>query len=183
MASAEARLDGEGVTGEISTMPDRTSPDPVGKRPPPLPVCDERIERIRASLRRGPQGAQTTGWWLQHDGGRVRVTSGQDDNPHSWQKKAERFLRHTFPQAEPGLLAMARHAEVQLALRLRDRPTEDDVHEVVVIDRTVCGRDARTRNYDYTCDRLLPFVLDAGATLTVVEHDGTRVTYRGKDPR
>jgi hypothetical protein len=39
---------------------------------------------------------------------------------------------------------------VQLAFRLRDRVIGDDVHEVVVIDRTVCGRDARTRNYDYT---------------------------------
>jgi hypothetical protein len=98
-----------------------------------------------ASLRQGPQRAQTTGWWLRRNGSRVRVRSGQDDNPDSWQKKAEQFLRRAFPDAEPGLLALARHAEVQLAFRLRDRAIGDDVHEIVVIDRTVCGRDARSR--------------------------------------
>jgi hypothetical protein len=173
----------EGSTDEIRIVHDNLTPNPAGEHLSQLPISDDQIEHVRASLRQGPQGAQTTGWWLQRDGGRVRVRSGQDDNPGSWQKKAEQFLRRAFPDAEPGLLALARHAEVQLAFRLRDRAISDDVHEVVVIDRTVCGRDARTRNYDYTCDRLLPFVLDAGATLTVVEHDGTRVTYRGREPR
>ncbi|GDY33769.1 hypothetical protein GTS_54020 [Gandjariella thermophila] len=120
---------------------------------------------------------------MQRHGGRVRLLSGENDDPHSWQQQAARFLRETFPDKGPGLAVLSRHVEIQLAVRLRHRPTNEVVHEVLVIDRVVCGRDPRTQGREYTCDTVLPFVLDEGATLTVVEHDGARVTYRGRGRR
>ncbi|MFC6092443.1 DddA-like double-stranded DNA deaminase toxin [Saccharothrix lopnurensis] len=84
------------------------------------------------------------------------------------------------PADWPELSVLARHVEVKIAFRLLDRPPGD---EVVVMGRKVCGRDPITAGYPYTCDKLLPFLLQEGTTLTVVEDDGTRVTYRGRRPR
>ncbi|WP_442912764.1 DddA-like double-stranded DNA deaminase toxin [Kutzneria sp. CA-103260] len=51
----------------------------------------------------------------------------------------------------------------------------------VVIDKTVCG----TRTFDWskswTCDKLLPTLLPPGASLTVVQPDGTTLTYVGEE--
>jgi hypothetical protein len=142
-----------------------------------LPVPDGRIEQTRSSLRRGVEKAQTTGWWLRADGGRVRIRSGQDSDPNGWQQKADRFLRDAFPTASPSLYALSRHVEIQLAVRSHEQPFED---EVLVIDRKVCGRDPSNRDWRYNCDKYLPAVLAEGRTMTVVEHDGARVTYVGR---
>ncbi|WP_367136705.1 DddA-like double-stranded DNA deaminase toxin [Saccharothrix sp. HUAS TT1] len=124
--------------------------------------------------------AQAAGWWLHSDGSRTRVLSGEDDDPNSWQKQAEQFLKREFPGKGPALAVLAKHVEIKIAIRLLGKPP---THEVVVMDRVVCGRDPKTARYRYTCDGYLPAVLEEGTTLTVVEPDGTRVTYRGKRAR
>jgi hypothetical protein len=149
----------------------------IQNEPQAAPLADDRVEQTRSSLRHGPDGTQTTGWWLRSDGSRVRIRSGADADPNGWQQKAERFLRRTLPNQPPSLYALSRHVEVQLAIRSHERPFDN---EVLVIDRQVCGRDLRTRLRDYTCDVYLPHILAPGAALTVVEHDGTRVTYVGR---
>jgi hypothetical protein len=142
-----------------------------------LPVPDQHIDQIRTSLRPGVDNAQTTGWWLRPDGSRVRLRSGPDTDPNSWQQKAERFLQRTFPNEAPSLYALGRHVEIKLAIRSHEQPFDN---EVLVIDRKVCGRDSRTRRREYSCDDFLPAILAEGARLTVVEHDGTHVTYVGR---
>lgn len=125
-------------------------------------------------------GAQAAGWWLRSDGSRTRVLSGVDDDPDGWQKQAERFLRNAFPGEGRGLLALSRHVEIKIAMRLMGKSPTD---EVVVMDRVVCGRDPDTAALDYTCDKVLPAILEEGTTLTVIEPDGTRVAYRGRRKR
>jgi hypothetical protein len=144
------------------------------------PSADDRIDTARASLGRGPDGSQTTGWWLRHDGSRTRLRSGSDADPNGWQQKSKRHLQHTFPQANPALHELSRHVEIQLAIRSHEQPFD---HEILVIDRRVCGRDSRSRQHKYSCDKYLPAVSAEGATLTVVEHDGTQVTYVGRRAR
>jgi hypothetical protein len=70
--------------------------------------------------------------------------------------------------------------EIKIAMRLLGKQASD---EVLVMDRVVCGRDVDTAKLDYTCDKLLPAVLEQGTTLTVIEPDGTRVVYRGRRMR
>ncbi|WP_084792088.1 DddA-like double-stranded DNA deaminase toxin [Actinopolyspora mortivallis] len=177
----------------------RSEPTPVpeateegGNSPPspdqPLPtwVSEERVEQVRASLPRGTRGTQTVGWWLGPGKSAKRVCSGPDDDPASSYKRAERLLQARFPD-DPGVWALARHAEVKVAVEMLDNSPGD---EVFVLDREVCGRernlsDEQRRRLDderATCDQLLPFILKAGASLTAVEHDSERARYVGREP-
>jgi hypothetical protein len=147
----------------------------------PLPVPEDRVHTVREMLPPPIAGTQTAGWWLHPDGGRTRVLSGQNDDPDGWQQQAERFLAKAFPGRGPGLLALSRHVEIQVAFRLLGTPAS---HQVVVINRKVCRRDVRRRmRQTFTCDEVLPFVLEEGTTLTVVQDDGSRITYRGRRRR
>jgi hypothetical protein len=168
------------AVGYLHLLEGEPSPPAANARsaqPPPLPISDARVEQTRASMRPGVRRAQTTAWWLQRDGSRVRLLSGPDKDPGGWEQTAERYLRARFPNAHPAVYELSRHVEIQLAVRSHHQRFE---HEVLVIDRRVCGRDVDSRGYRYTCDLALPHVLADGAKLTVVEHDGTRVTYVGR---
>jgi hypothetical protein len=61
----------------------------------------------------------TAGWWLQHAGGRARILSGDDDNPDGYVRKAEEFVVRHFPSHLHGAVALARHIEVRMAMRVR----------------------------------------------------------------
>ncbi|WP_447004274.1 DddA-like double-stranded DNA deaminase toxin [Saccharothrix isguenensis] len=72
--------------------------------------------------------------------------------------------------------SLATHVEVKLAVRMRQ---EKRLNETVIIDRQVCGRRPHDMHLSVTCDKRLKNILSPGSTLTVIERDGTRVTYRG----
>lgn len=59
---------------------------------------------------------------------------------------------------------------------------EGRTRETVVVDREVCGR-VDNRDEPITCHRMLAWFLPSGTELTVVELDGTVVTYLGKGRR
>jgi hypothetical protein len=146
-----------------------------------LSVGDNEIEKIRRTLRSpSARGTQTTGWIIRPDGNRYRLLSGPDDDPHGLVRKAEELVRQHLPAASGGAVSLARHVEVKVAMRMRE--TGDD-QEVVVVDKKVCGRSPDTVDQRYSCDRYLSFFLPTGSILTVIEHDGTRVEYRGRGPR
>jgi hypothetical protein len=148
---------------------------------PPLPIPEERVHAVRETLPPPIAGTQTAGWWLHPDGGRTRVLSGRNDDPDGWQRQAERFLAKAFPGRGPGLLALSRHVEIQVAFRLLGTPAS---HQVVIINRKVCRRDVRRRaRQTFTCDEVLPYVLEEGTTLTVVQDDGSTITYQGRRRR
>lgn len=79
-----------------------------------------------------------------------------------------------------GLRWLARHVETKAARMLAEQPVR---HTVLVLDRQVCGRDDVTRDYPYMCDEYLPTMIPRGSALTVIEVDGTHVTYEGTGTR
>lgn len=160
----------------ILTLADRLAGEAAPVSPPsPLPPSD-RIDQIRRSLPAGVEKAQTQGRWLGPGHDVTVVRSGDGDE---WFDKAEAFAR-TMPPHRRRAIRLARHVEVKLAMRMRE---EGRRHETVVIDRKVCGRRPYDRTAPLTCDKMLKFFLPPGATLTIVEDDGTRVTYEGERGR
>lgn len=137
---------------------------------------DERIEQARRSLPPGMAGTQAQGRWLGPGTDVTVVRSGKGDQ---WYDKAKAFAAG-FSWQFRAAVDLASHVEVKLAMRMRE---ESRNHETVVIDRTVCGRRPFDRNDPFTCDKMLKWFLPPGATLTVVEHDGTAVTYQGEGSR
>lgn len=177
------RLRGEGGPASPPPLTSPAATPPPASRTEaasvPLPVDRDRVEQVRGELRRSPNGAQTTGWWLHQDGSRKRVLSGPDTDPNGQVSKAESLIRGHLPPQLHGAVSLARHVEVKVAMQMRECGA---THEVVVIDKEVCGRTPRTADWIYTCDKYLPFFLPMGTTLTVIEHDGTRVDYSGRGP-
>jgi hypothetical protein len=102
------------------------------------------------------------------------MCSGDGDR---WYDRVLEFVEAAGPKFR-AFSRLATHMEVKLAIRMHD---EGRTEETVVIDREVCGRRPRDRHQPITCDRLLSWFLPEGAQLTVVEQDGTMVTYRGED--
>jgi hypothetical protein len=102
------------------------------------------------------------------------LRSGHGDE---WYDKAKALAPHLLPPHLRRAVRLARHIEVKLAVRMRE---EQRPHETVVIDREVCGRTAADEHEPLTCDKILKYFLPTGSTLTVVETDGTRITYRGE---
>jgi len=133
----------------------------------------QRIERARQALPPGVRGAQAEGRWLGPGQDTTVIRSGTGDQ---WHDRARAFVDAASPRyARLGRLAT--HMEVKLAMRMR---AEGRTDETVVIDRPVCGREDATTHQPVTCDRHLAWFLPPGARLTVIEHDGTVVTYHGK---
>ena len=114
---------------------------------------------------------------MRSDGTTVRVSSGRTDE---WYPKVATFIEQLPARLRPAL-AVATHAEVKVAIALRDEPDLACGEQHVVIDKTVCG----TRSFDWwkswTCDKLLATLLPPRARLTVVQPDGTTLTYVGEE--
>ncbi|WP_425470685.1 DddA-like double-stranded DNA deaminase toxin [Saccharothrix australiensis] len=102
------------------------------------------------------------------------MKSGPGDE---WHAKALAAAPQLLPPHLRRAVRLATHIEVKLAVRMRE---EERSHETVLIDRGVCGRGAMDRDEPLTCDKTLKYFLPPGATPTVVESDGSRVTYRGR---
>jgi hypothetical protein len=88
-------------------------------------------------------------------------------------------LKNAFPADFFAYKKLARHVEVKVAV---DMVLHGHTrYQVVVMDRPVCGRLSDMGNLS-TCDKLLQRMLEnTGSTLTVIEHDGKRVTYPKKE--
>jgi Immunity protein Imm1 len=92
-------------------------------------VDNNRIEEVRRALRSpSPRGAQTTGWMIRSDGSKDRLLSGPDDDPSGPVQKAERLIRQHLPPTRHGAVALARHVEVKVAMRMRESGSGHEVH-------------------------------------------------------
>ncbi|GAA3843475.1 hypothetical protein GCM10022243_07470 [Saccharothrix violaceirubra] len=149
----------------INTLADHLAPLP--SKPP-----GRDVDRIRQEIPAGVRGARAQGRWLGPGTDSTVLRSGSADE---WHRPAFEFLAAAFGRRAPEL-ELAKHMEIKLAVRMR---TEGRRRETLVIDRMVCGREPHNRRFQATCDKILKYVLPPGATLTVIEHDGTPVTYRG----
>jgi len=159
----------------IHALANKLAPDRArGSHSPP--TAADRIDDIRRSLPPGFDGAQAQGRWLGPGTDVTVVRSGVGDE---WYDKAVAFIRSVAGPTSP-VINLARHIEVKLAVRMRD---EGRKHEVVIIDRQVCGRRTFDRDFPTTCDKYLKYFLKKGTSITVVEQDGTQVTYQGVSER
>lgn len=131
------------------------------------------MDKLRKSLTQGTRGTTTLGKWVDQKGVVHDLSSGKDDE---WFDKV-RQVSATFPPNQRAAVRLARHLEVKFAVRMREQGLRE---ETIVIDRPVCGLGPTDSTLPFTCDKLLPRFLPPGAQLTVVEHDGTRRTYRGE---
>ncbi|MGQ0775604.1 MAG: DddA-like double-stranded DNA deaminase toxin [Pseudonocardiales bacterium] len=151
-----------------------------GFLPPQPPVDPVIIEQVRRSLLPpGRYGSTATGWLFEADGGRVRIRSGVPD-AEGWHDTALDYIDTHLADEGAGLRWLARHVEVKAARMLAEQPPR---HAILVLDRQVCGRDDVARDYPYTCDEYLSVMIPRGSSLTVVEFDGTHVTYEGTGTR
>ncbi|WP_422771264.1 DddA-like double-stranded DNA deaminase toxin [Plantactinospora sp. WMMC1484] len=170
-AAIRAYMSAIGLTTELAQtpglaeQPNRATAGP-GKH-------DELVKRARESLSPGVPGARTQGKWVRSDGKVEELNSGKHDE---WYQKAKAFAA-TLPAHLRAASRLAVHLEVKFAVRMRE---EGRTRETVVIDRPICGQSDRDRTLPFTCDKQLHHFLPPGAELTVVEHDGTRRTYRGE---
>jgi hypothetical protein len=114
---------------------------------------------------------------VRSDGETLRINSGDSDR---WHPRVVAFIRTGLPDHYRRALAVATHCEAKVAIAMRDGWTGS---ENMVVDKTVCGTRAFDSHQKWTCDKLLPVLLPPGARLTVVQGDGTTLTYVGdKDP-
>jgi hypothetical protein len=151
------------------------------RNPLPADVSEGAAEAARRSLPKGEAKRKARGWSMQEDGKAIPVDSGDRDssaNPDLYQQAVD-HLKTAFPTDFFTYKSLAKHVEVKIAIDmlLHGHTT----HQVVVMDRPVCGRlsDLGSRA---TCDKLLHRLLEnTGSRLTVIEHDGRRVTYPKKD--
>jgi hypothetical protein len=126
-------------------------------------------------------GARTEGRWLNSAGEDVVLKSGRD----VWWSKAEQFARERglLPKDSRGQLDLSRHVEIKFAMRMRSPEEGCRQHEIIRIDREVCGTLPHQSQWVLTCDKQLATYLPPHSTLTVVEPDGTSRTYTGdEDP-
>jgi hypothetical protein len=144
----------------------------------PAPVSTGNV--AEAPLSRGQPGAKAEGRWRNGKGDDVVLRSGRGD---PWWVAAERFARDRglLSRESRASLDLSKHIEIKLAMRMRAPGEQCRRHEVVRMDREVCGTLLHQQEWALTCDKMLPMYLPPGATLTVVEPDGTRRTYVGDE--
>ena len=134
-----------------------------------------RIEQARRALPPPVEGARTLGAWIAPDGGKVDLSSGKGE----YFTATLEFARARGLAPPKGIWTMARHLELQFAIRLRaayDRDPDASIIETIAIDRPPC----ETRSPgEPSCDTLLPTFLPPGSVLTILVQDGTSYTYRG----
>lgn len=140
------------------------------------------MDAARARLAPPVPGGRTAGVWIDASGREHDLISGNRDE---WFATAADYARQRGWVKGRAVLGLARHVEVKFAMRLRARhalrrPSDPPIDETIVIDRPPCGISAPG---DWTCDATLDDWLPPGATLTVIDRDGNRYTYRGtEDP-
>ncbi|GAA1985515.1 hypothetical protein GCM10009754_73920 [Amycolatopsis minnesotensis] len=152
--------------------------------PLPQDVSEGTVEAARTSLPVGKKGETTSGWIMDegNKGQPVRSGIGKEGTPErqAYQQSLD-HLQSLGPRYEK-FLPLAHHAEVKVAVNALLSGQPD--HQVMVIDRPVCGRFPPRLNNRRYCDELLQELYrDTPKTLTVVERDGQRVTYPKKDAR
>jgi hypothetical protein len=132
------------------------------------------------ALPRGRPGAKAEGRWRNSEGEDVVLRSGRGD---PWWAVAEQFARDRglIGRESRASLDLSKHIETKLAMRMRDASERCRRHEVVRVDREVCGTLPHQQEWSLTCDKMLPMYLPPGARLTVVEPDGRRRTYVGDE--
>ncbi|WP_345019628.1 DddA-like double-stranded DNA deaminase toxin [Saccharothrix violaceirubra] len=161
---------------QLARTPENPHPTPFSASPSvddtSSVVPPERIERLRGELPddvppadRRPPGAprpKTHGRWIGPDGRTHAVQSGEDGMyPESATALADLGFRRKLTRASD--------VEMKLAAHMRNH----GIHSAtLVINNTPCVG-------EFGCDRLVPVLLPAGATLTVHGANGFEKTYRG----
>ncbi|MBK0866045.1 hypothetical protein INP57_04420 [Saccharopolyspora sp. HNM0986] len=158
--------------------------EPTPNPTPAAPQAGETapgIQTRRSELPRPPRPGKTHGRWFTPDGDAVMLESGRGGQYYgaARQRGVELGLTYGRPGAEP---AIARHLEVQFAMRMAD---QDISHAEIEINRPVCGsRPGIDDDLPETCDKQLARFLPTGSTLRV--KDGSSPTgrlYNGKECR
>jgi hypothetical protein len=142
------------------------------------PAMASPVGAAEVPLSRGLPGAKAEGRWRDGKGDDVVLWSGRGDQ---WWAAAERFARDRglLSRESRASLDLSKHIGIKLAMRMRAPEEQCRRHEVVRMDREVCGTLPHQEEWALTCDKVLPMYLPPGAALTVVEPDGTRRTYVG----
>ncbi|HVK25177.1 MAG TPA: DddA-like double-stranded DNA deaminase toxin [Actinokineospora sp.] len=141
---------------------------------------DRRYDEVRRRLPPPVPGGRTVGAWIDDDGVEHELVSGNRDE---WFAVAAAYARERGWVKGRAVLGLARHVEVKFAMRMRARdlqrrPGDPPIKATIVIDRPPCGVVVPG---EWTCDGTLDDWLPPGATLTVIDRDGTRYTYRGTE--
>ncbi|WP_086820847.1 DddA-like double-stranded DNA deaminase toxin [Allokutzneria sp. NRRL B-24872] len=139
------------------------------------------LESARAVLTPGVPGARALGKWVASDGSVHDLSSG----PGPWFGPTQDWARERGHAPPAGIWMMARHIELQFAVRMRAmvkrRPAgAGPLHETIAIDRSPCEPVVPGGQ---SCDTLLPLFLPPGSSLTVLVEDGSRYTYQGVEQR
>ena len=110
----------------------------------------------------------------------VGILDGEEIRSGREGKSAAADLDHAPLSGLP--VVFERHVESKVAARMREearRRPEVAPHAEVVIDNTTCGTNDRDRDYEWTCDKVLPSILPRGSTLVVWSTcDGGRSFWR-----
>jgi hypothetical protein len=124
-----------------------------------------------------PRSGKTHGRWTSPDGDVIMLVSGKGSHYYELACRRAELLGLTrgLPGAEA---AIARHVEVQFAVRMSENGLVD---EVIEINRPVCGTTERDRSWGDTCDKRLPEFLPPGCRLTVMDRSSPAGrTYVGR---
>ncbi|WP_436499588.1 DddA-like double-stranded DNA deaminase toxin [Actinokineospora sp. HUAS TT18] len=161
------------LIGGATSSPTSVGINEPSRRTGRATTLDEARRRLAPPL----PGGRTVGAWIDKDGVEHELVSGNRDE---WFTAAAQFARERGWAKGRAVLGLARHVEVKFAMRLRAtwRPGQPPPNETIVIDRPPCGVLAPG---DWTCDATLDDWLPPGATLTVIDRDGHRYTYRGTE--
>jgi hypothetical protein len=132
-----------------------------------------RAGQVTSTLPPGVPGAETRGGWLGPTNAWTVLRSGRGSRWYD----AARQLADSWGEPDRRAGRLATHVEVQMAMRMH---ATGSTRETIVIDRKVCGRDGRNTGL-FTCNEFLADFLPSGTELTIVEGDGTVVTYQGRE--
>ncbi|MFC4086125.1 DddA-like double-stranded DNA deaminase toxin [Amycolatopsis samaneae] len=178
----------EALLGHYRTVKiDSSRGDTQPVAPPREPIQRTGVSRgvlpsADTPVPRGLLKAKAEGRWRTRDGEDVVLRSGRGDE---WWHAAEQFARARglIPPDSRASLDLSKHVEIKLAMRMRTSGSGAGKHEVLRMDREVCGTLAHQSDWALTCDKQLATYLPPGTTLTVIEPDGTRRVYTGdEDP-
>ncbi|WP_344871926.1 DddA-like double-stranded DNA deaminase toxin [Allokutzneria multivorans] len=139
------------------------------------------LERQRATLTPGAPGTRALGKWVAPNGTVHELSSG----PGEWFGPTQEWARERGHAPPVGMWMMARHIELQFAIRMRAMlrsrsASAGPLHETIAIDRPPCQPVVPGGQ---SCDTLLSLFLPPGSSLTVLVEDGSRYTYQGVEQK